>query len=146
MTKVHLEFVDEYTLPDTLSQATKLFVFGDNMERRGTGKSSGQAVIRSAANAFGIVTKRAPATSSDAYFSDKADEFSAMKGDFANLVSEIKSGKWEAVVFPAAGLGTGRSQLKEKSPKLWAFIPSPSRKPSRSGLGGMLLLSALAIH
>lgn len=92
--------------PDTL------FVFGDNLERKGTG---GQAIIRDCDNAFGIPTKRLPSMEGNAFFSDQDDEFAAV--DKALDALELRA-KTHAIVWPADGIGSGRAQLNQRSPKI----------------------------
>jgi putative transposase len=62
---------------------------------------------------------------------------------FVSFSCEIEIELAKSLTAPEAlDVGTVRFATKTDG----TFIPSPSRKPSRSGLGGMLLLSALAIH
>lgn len=92
------------TCPDVI------FVFGDNLIRRGT---AGQAVIRGEPNAFGIPTKRYPAMRDGSFFSDQQDEIDAVVRSLRELW--VKS-KGKTVVFPVKGLGTGLARMKSKSP------------------------------
>ena len=98
----------------------KLFVFGDNMIRRG---KAGQAVIRDCDNAFGIVTKVLPSMSNQAFFSDneKVHKMALMR-DLESLDTQFNSGKWEYIVFPKAGIGTGLAKLKLKAPQLYLYL------------------------
>lgn len=101
--------------PESVSQSPdSLFVFGDNLA--GWGKK-GQAVIRGAKNAFGIPTKRKPATTPDAYFSDQPDEIAAVQAAMDNL-------KGKTFLLPEDGIGTGLAQLKERSPKIAGMLHS----------------------
>lgn len=100
--------------PDTM------FLFGDNMARRGFG---GQArEMRGEPNAIGIPTKWMPCNAPDAFFSD--DDFEKVKGHidkgFCLAVAHlIKEG---IVVVPEDGLGTGLARLQETAPRLAAHI------------------------
>ena len=94
-----------------------IFVFGDNIVKAGKRKGAGQAEIRDEPNAFGIPTKRSPSTKDDAYFSDLDTEIAAVKSRLREL---YKLAKTKRIVFPAAGLGTGRAKMATKSPKAWA--------------------------
>lgn len=98
----------------------KLFVFGDNMLRRG---KAGQAVIRDCNNAFGIVTKTLPSMSNHSFFSDdqKIHKMALMR-DLESLDTQFNSGKWEYIVFPKAGIGTGLAKLKLKAPQLYQYL------------------------
>jgi hypothetical protein len=95
----------------------EIFVFGDNLKGAGKRKGAGQAEIRDEPNAFGIPTKREPTTKDDAYFTDQPDEIEAVK---ARLRELYKLAKTKRIVFPAAGIGTGRAKMATKSPKAWA--------------------------
>lgn len=105
--------------PELLAKhRSAIFVFGDNLLRRG---KKGQAVIRDEPNAFGIATKVKPSTTDDSYFND-ADERhkEAIIMDIERLVKLRSSGKY--IVFPKAGIGTGLSKMPEKCPRLFALL------------------------
>lgn len=97
--------------PDTL------FVFGDNLERRGLG---GQAKeMRGEPNAVGIPTKRAPGMHPVDFFTDR-DLDAYLDARFAALTRldfHLEAGG--SVVLPADGLGTGRARLKQTAPAIW---------------------------
>lgn len=101
----------------------KIFVFGDNCKRYGTG---GQAVIRSCDNSLGLVTKRKPTMQDDAFFEDgnKQDKY-MMQRDFRKIRSYLEIG--DHVVIPInhrmeINLGTERAKLKEKAPELHYYM------------------------
>lgn len=100
--------------PDTL------FVFGDNLERRGLG---GQAKeMRGEPNAVGIPTKRRPDTKESAFFADR--DFDAFRYAAGEAVSRLRK-HLEAggvVVWPADGIGTGLAQLSDRAPCIAAAI------------------------
>src|SRR4051812_43078883 len=82
-----------------------LYVFGDNMQRRGLG---GQAkAMRGEPNAIGVPVKWAPKRTEDAYFTD--DDFAkvheAIRAAFTDIRAWLDSGR--DVVIPAEGLGSG---------------------------------------
>lgn len=89
------------------------FVFGDNLE--GWGKA-GQACIRDCENSIGIPTKRRPSMDNDAFFSDKPDEFTAVR----NALSRIS--KMKHIGIPTRGIGTGLAKLPECSPRIYELI------------------------
>lgn len=91
----------------------KIYVFGDNLLRRGT---AGQAAIRSEPNAFGIPTKRAPSMAPSAFFSDQPDEVEAVLQALRELYVLART---KAVVFPAAGIGTGLARMATSSPEAY---------------------------
>ena len=96
--------------PDTL------YVFGDNMERRGYG---GQAKeMRGEPNAVGIPTKVSPSMASSAFLTD--DMFhtwmSEAKPDFDRITEHPK------VIWPYDGIGSGRARLRTSAPKILTCI------------------------
>lgn len=94
----------------------KIYVFEDNLIKKG---KAGQACIRDEPNAFGIPTKRLPAITKEAFFSDREDEFKAVTEAFKELI-EIAA--YKEVIFPAAGLGTGLAKMEQYSPKLFKHL------------------------
>ena len=94
-----------------------LFVFGDNLAGYGLG---GQAKeCRGEPNAIGIPTKREPAKHDNAYFSDRDLSVwrAAVSPAFRKIEEALADGK--IVVFPAAGIGTGRAELNKRAPAIW---------------------------
>lgn len=111
-----------YTPAMCRNEPAALFAFGDNVLRKGSGPKSGQAVIRSEPNAVGIVVKHAPARQLGAYFTD-ADLalFQRLNAPaFVALAAHLRAGN--VVVWPADGIGTGRAELPERAPRLWASL------------------------
>ena len=94
----------------------KLYIFGDNSQKHGKG---GQAQIRDCVNAFGVATKRAPTMSATGFFYDDPYDLKSMIFDLNTLIN-IQD--YEYIVFPKDGLGTGLSQMPEKSPKLFKLL------------------------
>jgi hypothetical protein len=115
-----VEFQEVFSVEDCEANPNKLYIFGDNLLRKGSGPYSGQAVIRHCKNAHGIATKREPNNMPYAFFSDKQDEFEAVGEDFFALLDKISS--YNVVVFPSDGLGTGRANLPNNSPAIFEFI------------------------
>ncbi len=115
-----VEFQEVFSIEDCEANPHKLYVFGDNLLRKGSGPYSGQAVIRHCKNAHGVATKREPNNMPSAFFSDKEEEFACVEEDFFALLDKVHN--YSAVVFPSSGLGTGRAQLQEKSPKMFEYI------------------------
>jgi len=103
-----------------LQNIDKLFVFGDNMARAGYGGQAKQ--MRGCLNAVGIPTKWRPATDLGAYFRD--DDFMMVKPridvEFDRLEGFLQRGG--TVVWPEAGIGTGRAKLYERAPKIAGYI------------------------
>lgn len=97
-----------------------IYVFGDNMERRGLG---GQAKeMRGEPNAIGVATKVSPNDHSAAYFYDDnyAVNVRVIANDFRPIFAARDQGK--IVILPLDGLGTGFSQLPEKAPLTNQFV------------------------
>jgi hypothetical protein len=99
--------------PDTL------FVFGDNLVRRGNG---GQAKeMRGESNAIGLPTKRLPNHSIAAYLTDHDLSTVAYYNipEVGELVCNLLQGR--VVVWPEDGIGTGLAKLDEKAPSIRKF-------------------------
>lgn len=108
------------TRKNVRDQPSVLFVFGDNMQRRGL---AGQAkAMRGEPNAIGVPTKWAPDTRQESYFSD--DDFEDVRPSidavFNRLRREIERGL--DVVIPADGLGTGLADLPARAPRIHSYI------------------------
>jgi len=108
-----------FSLEQCLENPNKLYVFGDNMVRYGKG---GQAGIRDCSNSIGLATKRLPRMTNDSFFSDKADEYIVVEADIEKILVEMQKPHYKTLVIPAAGLGTGLSQMPTKSPKLFEHM------------------------
>jgi hypothetical protein len=107
-----------YTREQIRAERHRVFVFGDNLARRGLG---GQAkAARGEPNAVGIATKRAPTMGPNEFFTDSDEDFAMVKAvwkeDFDPIIQALKEGK--DVVFPADGIGTGLAQLPQRAPDL----------------------------
>jgi alkylated DNA repair dioxygenase AlkB len=116
------EIVERYTDAEVKANPDKIYVFGDNLQRTGTG---GQAQIRNNPNAFGIVTKLKPTMNADAFMSDSDIDMNRQ-----NIDADIRKIKAEnkVVVFPKDGLGTGLAKLKEKAPQTFAYLSERLQK------------------
>ena len=99
----------------------KLFLFGDNLERRGFGGQA--AAMRGEPNAIGIPTKKSPSYRDDAFFSD--EEFEQNKAPIDAAFAEIMNAVTDSIrviVIPSGGLGTGRAQLERRAPRTFAHL------------------------
>jgi hypothetical protein len=98
----------------------RLYLFGDNESRRGHGGQA--AACRGEPNAVGVATKRFASRASNAYWSDA--EFDRAKAiidaDLAPAFDHLRRGG--EVVYPAAGLGTGLSELQARAPNVFAYL------------------------
>jgi len=94
-----------------------LWVFGDNLQRRGLG---GQAAeMRGEPNAVGIPTKKAPGMHPVDFFKDHdlGAYLEARESDLDRLIQHVLDGG--IVVLPEDGLGTGRAKLRQSAPVIW---------------------------
>lgn len=99
----------------------KLFIFGDNLERRGYGGQA--AAMRGEPNAIGIPTKKSPTYKAGAFFTDQ--EFdknrAAIDAAFTEVANTIPD-SIRGIVIPSDGLGTGRAQLDKRAPRTFAYL------------------------
>lgn len=103
---------------DLTNNPDAIYVFGDNMHRRGFG---GQAKeMRGAANALGLITKWSPA--SQGYLKDSryTEWYDAFTEDLSKLAVFLLAEK--IVVFPSYGVGTGLARMEEKAPDCWRVM------------------------
>lgn len=115
-----IEYRKHITRQMLRDEPEKLFVFGDNLERRGLG---GQArEMRGEPNAIGIPTKRSPRMTEDAFFTDAdLDTFQGETGSaFAKLAGHLRRGG--TIVWPEDGIGTGLADLRRRAPKVWSNL------------------------
>lgn len=101
------------------SSPETLFIFGDNLKRRGFG---GQArEMRGEANAVGLPTKRQPDNLKDSFLSDdNLSEVRLVTGpDMERLRAHLKKGG--LVIWPEDGIGTGLAKLNTSSPAIFKF-------------------------
>lgn len=112
-----IEYRDHITRAMLRAEPEKLFVFGDNIRRKGYG---GQAKeMRDEPNAVGIPTKVYPAWDNGAFFTD-SDLLLFVKHstkDFQRLFNHKG-----IIVWPTNGIGTRRAQLKKRAPRIWGII------------------------
>ena len=117
--KNRVEIQKIFSVEDCNNNPNKIYIFGDNL--CGIGKG-GQAIIRDCSNAFGIPTKRAPSMNSNAFFSDRFDEYEAIKAKIEKLIILNHCKTDITFVFPVAGLGTGLAKMNRTSPKLFKYM------------------------
>jgi hypothetical protein len=111
-----VEIVDRYTDADVKANPDKIYVFGDNTKRVGTG---GQAQIRNNPNAMGIATKLAPSMEESAFMND--NDLDNNKSVIDSDIAKIKAAG-NPVVLPKDGFGTGLAKLKEKAPQTYSYL------------------------
>ena len=114
-----VELQKHFSVEDCNNNPDKIYVFGDNLIHKG---KRGQAIIRDCPNSYGIPTKRLPSMEEDAFFSDQKDEIKIVMIRLMKLHRIYSIYLDKTIVFPADGLGTGRAQLKERSPIIYSII------------------------
>ena len=115
-----VEIQDEwYSLKQCSENRNKLFVFGDNTIGIG---EAGQASIRTAENSIGLATKILPSNSPDAYFQDNEKCQQIVMDELDKIILICESGKYDTIVFPSDGLGTGLSMMPKKAPELFKWM------------------------
>lgn len=112
-----------YTKEQVMAEQDKVFVFGDNLARKGTG---GQALAcRGQPNTIGIVTKWDEKRNPGSYMYDTTLEInkSVIMQDFEKIFAIMRNkDDKRTIVLPADGLGTGLANLKENAPLTLQFI------------------------
>lgn len=108
-----------YTETEVRNNPNKLYVFGDNLLRVGTG---GQACIRDCGNSFGLATKESPNMFDNSFFSDSIRTLSYVFKDIESLVVRCELRRPAYVVFPADGLGTGLAQMHIRAPEAFKVM------------------------
>lgn len=99
-----------------------LFVFGDNIQRKGYG---GQAkCMRGEINSVGIPTKWKPSMSEDAFFDDTYLSIYKWTAHTSKDIQRLKDHHSEGgiIIWPYDGIGTGLAQLESRSPRIYEEI------------------------
>lgn len=130
--KCRIERMQFITREDVRANRDKLFLFGDNLERRGLGGQA--AAMRGEPNVIGIPTKKSPSYRRDSFFSD--DDFEKNKTAIDAALSEVSRAATDAIraiVIPSAGLGTGRAQLDKRAPRTFEYLHQKLTELASSG-------------
>ena len=97
------------------SHPDKIYVFGDNLQRKGLG---GQArELRGEPNAYGVPTKKSPSMTPTAFFTDT--EYLENITAIELAISKIPLDDRDIIVLP---IGTGRAQLPTRAPKTYKYL------------------------
>lgn len=114
---------DHYDREDCKRRSDCLFIFGDNWLRAGFG---GQAVIRPAKNAIGIITKKTPSHNKSAYYYDKdfTEYCNELDKDLRAAQETFKTGGYKVFGWPLAGIGTGLAKLPVTAPTCFYYLQS----------------------
>ena len=112
-------FCGYWKINDCTSNPASLYLFGDNDIGHGMG---GQAIIRNCKNSMGIPTKKYPSYDTKSYYTDAEYDTNCTK--IVNAIIKIidTSEKYDEIVFPSDGFGTGLAKLKTKAPKTFEFM------------------------
>lgn len=111
-----VEYWDWITRDMVKANRDKIFLFGDNLLRKGM---AGQAKeMRHEWNAIGIPTKKKPDNHPNSFFTD--DEFFSNCNHIDMALAEIPSQL--TVIIPSAGIGTGLAQLDVKAPRTFEYL------------------------
>lgn len=119
--KKNVVLVKRYNVKNTKAHPDYLYVFGDNLTRKG---NQGQAIIRGLKNAIGIATKTKPSRTEDSYFTD-ADLKQNKKyidRDIKAILNKMKDNTYKGVIFPEDGLGTGLAELPTRAPETYNYL------------------------
>lgn len=113
---IKIEYMKHITRDIVRANPEKIFLFGDNLLRRGYG---GQAKeMRDEPNAIGIPTKKKPSSARGSFFTDNEFDYNIKVINKAfNMIPEDCT-----VVIPLAGIGTGYAKLKEKAPLTFEYL------------------------
>ncbi len=105
---------------DLKNNPSVLYLFGDNLERKGLG---GQAAeMRGEPNAFGIATKRNAAHDPNSYFDDSDNTDFIIRQEIFALQHQILSLKPKVLIIPSDGIGTGLAKMSEKCPSAFQLL------------------------
>lgn len=115
-----IRWEDHITRQMVRAEPCALFVYGDNLIHKGMSSQSRE--MRGEPNAVGIPIRRLPAMDAAAYFTDAdIDTFRhAAEPPCRRLADHLRSGG--IVVWPAAGVGTGQTDLEHRAPLIWASL------------------------
>ncbi len=90
-----------------------LFIYGDNDERSGYGGLAKE--LRGTKNSIGIRVKKKPGLDADAFYNDSEIKENTEKicSDINEIIELINSGKYDIIIYPKNGIGTGLAKMKE---------------------------------
>jgi hypothetical protein len=121
---VPIVFQERITREEVRTHRDRVYVFGDNLEKRGLGGLAREC--RGEPNAIGVPTKREPSMAPGAFFTKSEEDYyawvKAARPSWELIVQAIRERK--TVVFPKAGLGTGLAELPKRAPRIARTIQS----------------------
>lgn len=95
-----------------------LYVFGDNVERKGMGGQAG--AMRGEPNAVGVPTKYSAALCFNDDPADAAEQKRIIDTNMSVLFQHVSRGG--VVIWPSDGIGTGLADLENKSPDTFDYL------------------------
>ena len=98
---MQIKKVKRYNIGLVRANADCVFIFGDNLLRKGT---AGQASIRNEPNAYGVPTKKYPSMTEESFFSDK--EYNDNIKEIQLAIDKIPSDA-TSIIFPSAETRSG---------------------------------------
>lgn len=116
----HVYRIPFITRDQVRARRNAVFMFGDNMQRKGYG---GQAKhMRGEPNAVGVPTKWAPNMRPESFFSD--DDFAEVRPSIDAAFNRIRQELAQGldVVIPIDGVGTGLADLPRRAPCIHRYI------------------------
>jgi len=118
-----IEYCDYVTRSMVQNNRHKLFLFGDNLARKGYG---GQAKnMRGEPNSAGIPTKKYPGLDTTFhFFTDRELEYNCRAIDKAlsDIRSRISMFGYGVIVIPKAGIGTGLARMQDFCPITFTYL------------------------
>lgn len=112
-------FVGNWNVEQCHENPHSLYIFGDNDVEKGCG---GQAIIRKCKNSIGIPTKKYPNNNKTSFYTDEEYDFNCKK-ILAAIEKIIKDSlKYDELIFPKNGFGTGFAKLDKFAPQTLKFL------------------------
>lgn len=110
-----------WTIKEVKENNNYLFLYGDNDAKFG---KKGQAIIRDLKNTSGIPTKKYPSYKKSSYYCDEEykENKKKIKQSIELIMDKIKDEKYDAIVFPKNGFGTGLADLENCAPKTFKYL------------------------
>jgi hypothetical protein len=117
-----VQFMEKIYRYDLQAARDTLFLFGDNLARKGLG---GQAKeMRGEPNAIGVPTKAYPGRAPHDYFTPQSFDIVLPYFIIAFERAEEALKRRARVVLPSDGFGTGRAELETRAPQILTYIDS----------------------
>jgi hypothetical protein len=100
---------------------TKLYVFGDNLDRKG---NKGQACIRNCRNSIGLATKNYNSNEPIAYWSDNELQLNCqiIEQEIDNIIKTYNEFGYKSLVFSYFGYGNGVADLPKRAPETFNYL------------------------